>query len=155
MKSRFTGIISENNLCVLCTCKNNIPNSSLMLYISSDTCTKIYVLTRKTGAKYLNILDNPHVSLLIDTRDSINNKTNQIESLTIYGEAYIIEDKDTSERLINQLVQKHDRLINLASNVDVCVVEISICSVMLLDGVDKSHYISLSDNLCNTAQKNE
>jgi general stress protein 26 len=146
MKSGVIKILLDNNLCVLCTCKNNIPNSSLMFYICDNRCTKMYMLTLKESTKYLNIINNTNVSLLIDTRDNINDKTTPIKALTISGEASIVDDKDTSKKLIDQIIKKHDKLLDLASNKNVCVVQISIKSVLLLESVDKSRYISLTEN---------
>lgn len=146
MQSIVMKMLLDNDLCVLCTCKNDIPNSSLMLYICEETCTKMYMLTLKESTKYLNVLDNTNVSLLIDTRDSVIDKATQVKALTIYGEASIVDDKTTSKRIIEQLVKKHNRLLPLASNKSVCVVEISIKSVLLLDGVDKSRFINWSGN---------
>ena len=139
-------ILLDNNLCVLCTCNKNMPDSSLMLYICDNDCTKIYMLTLKESTKYLNIINNANVSLLIDTRDSLQGKRTQIKALTINGEAFIVQDKDTSRKLIGQLLMKHDKLVNLASNKNVCVIEILIKDVLFLENVDKGHHISLSNN---------
>ncbi len=142
MQSSVMKILLDNNLCVLCTCKNDIPNASLMQYICSHTCTKMYMLSLKS-TKYLNILNNSIVSVLIDTRDSKHDNATQIKALTIQGEASIVDDKDTSKKLIDQLVKKHANLVNLALDINVCVVEISITSILLLESVDKSINFSM------------
>ncbi len=144
MVSIVMEILLNNNLCVLCTCKNNIPNSSLMQYICDHRCTKIYMLTLKESTKYLNIINNTNVSLLVDTRASIHDKETQINAVTIYGEASIIQDKDISKKLINELIKKHDNLVNLTSDINVCVIEILMKNVLLLEGANKSSYISFT-----------
>jgi len=144
MLANVKKILLDNNLCVLCTCNEDSPDSSLMLYMCDDACTKMYMLTLKEGTKYSNIINNANVSLLIDTRDRIQDKGTQIQALTINGEASIVEDKDGSMKAIDKLLQKHDKLENLASNKNVCVIEISIKDVIFLESVENAHYISLS-----------
>ncbi len=142
MKSILMDILLNNNLCVLSTCKNNIPNSSLMQYICDNPCTKIYMLTLKESTKYNNIINNSNVSLLIDTR--IRNNEPQVQAATIYGEASILDDINDSKKIIEQLSSKHVSLLNLASDTNVCVIEIAIKSALLLENVDKSSLISFT-----------
>lgn len=136
-------IMLDNNLCVLCTCSNDLPDASLMLYICDHHCTKLYMLTLKETTKYGNIINNRKVSVLIDTRDTVSDKTIQIRALTIHGEASILGDKKISMELINQIMKKHESLANLASNDDVSIIEISIKDILLLENVDKGYNISL------------
>ena len=138
MQSAVMKILLDNNLCVLSTCKDDIPDSSLMLYICDNRCTKLHMLTLRETNKYLNIISNKHVSLLIDTRNTIQDKASQVMALTVNGEACIVEDNDTSKRIIDQLVKKHDQLSNLAMNKSVCVIEVSIKSILFLENVDKA-----------------
>ncbi len=142
MKSVLMDILLNNNLCVLSTCKNNIPNSSLMQYLCDSRCTKIYMLTLKESTKYNNIINNSNVSLLIDTR--IRNNEPQIQAATIYGQASILDDISISKKIIDQLSKNHESLLNLASDINVCVIEIAIKSALLLENVDKSSLISFT-----------
>ena len=143
MQSNVKKMLLENDFCVLCTCSQDIPDASLMLYICDDSCTKIYMLTLKTTTKYVNIVNNTKVSVLVDTRDTIADKTVQVEALTIHGVASIVEDYDASRKIIHQMISKHDKLSNLASNDDVCVIEVTIKSIMFLENVDKVLHVDL------------
>ena len=142
MKSILLDILLNNNLCVLSTCKNNIPNSSLMQYICDNPCTKIYMLTLKESTKYKNIINNSNVSLLIDTR--IRKNEPQVQAATIYGQASILDDISISKKIIDQLSKKHESLLNLASDKNVCVIEIFLKNALLLENVNKSSLISFT-----------
>ena len=83
-------ILTETDLCVLCTSKNDVPDASLMLYICDDQCTKLYMLTLRDTDKYRNILHNPNVSVLVDTRDAAGGGTARAKALTIHGEASVV-----------------------------------------------------------------
>lgn len=143
MINNVKNMILENNLCVLSTCNNDLPNSSLMQYICNENCTKIYVITLKDSTKYQNIERNPRVSLLIDTRDSISSKTEPIKSLTVYGKAEAIEDYESFKNILNMIVKKHKNLTQISENVNCMVIEIRAEKFLLLDGVNESRYMEI------------
>lgn len=136
-------MISENNLCVLSTCSNDLPNASLMQYICDESYTKIYMITLKGSTKYQNIEINPRVSLLIDTRDSISSETEPIKSLTVYGKAEVIENSQSYKNILNRIVKKHKNLIQLSENINCIVIEVSAEKFLLLDGVDEIRYMDV------------
>ena len=144
MQAAVMNILLNNSLCVLCTCKDDIPDASLMLYICDSQCSKMHMLTLKETSKYLNVTSNKNVSLLIDTRDDMqDDKTTQTKALTIHGVASIVDDYETSKDILNQLIKKHNKLSNLASNESVRVIEVQIKSILFLENVDKANNISL------------
>ena len=143
MQSNVMKIMLENNFCVLCTCDQDIPDASLMLYICDSLCTKMHMITLKETTKYANIINNKHVSLLIDTRDTIQDQSSQIQALTIHGEASIVTENDAAKELIDQMMKKHATLSNLALNKNVCVIEVGIKSILFLENVDKGRHVSL------------
>ena len=145
MQPDVMDILLGNELCVLCTCKNDMPDASLMLYICDEQCAKLHMLTLEETAKYRNIAGNRHVSLLIDTRDAINDRTSQTKALTVHGDASIVADPDTAKKLIAQLINRHDKLANLANNKSVRVIEVLIRNIMFLENVDKVRGINLPD----------
>jgi nitroimidazol reductase NimA-like FMN-containing flavoprotein (pyridoxamine 5'-phosphate oxidase superfamily) len=135
-------MISQNNICVLSTCGNGLPNSSLMQYICDVSRTKLFMLTLKGSLKQQSIEKNPRVSLLIDTRD-ISRKNEPIKSLTVYGKAEFIQDTQRKKGLISQLVKENDNLKVLAGDSNCLVIQVSAEKFLLLDGVDKSTYMDV------------
>ena len=146
MQSDVMEMMLSNDLCVLCTCKDDVPDASLMLYICDEHCAKLHMLTLEDTTKYRNIISNGKVSLLIDTRDAMHDKTAQTKALTVHGDASIVADPDTSKRLIAQLINRHDKLSNLANNKSVRVIEVLIKNIIYLENVDKVRDISLPDS---------
>lgn len=128
-------MIEENNLCVLATCSNNLPNSSLMHYIYDDNDKNIFMLALRGSVKHKNIEANPHVSLLIDTRTNVQMRKVQVMALTIYGKAGFVEDPQKQQAIVDQLVAKHKSLANLASDSQCLVIQVHMEKMMLLDGV--------------------
>lgn len=145
MLSVVKDMLLNHDLCVLCTSKNDVPDASLMLYIINDHCTKMHMLTLKETSKYVNIMGNPNVSLLIDTRDDTQDKTIQTMALTAHGLASIVEDDEISKKILEKLIRKHAQLSNLASNESVRVIEVLIKSILFLENADKVNNVELPD----------
>lgn len=133
-------MIKDNKLCVLSTCLDNLPNSSLMLYVSNEAGTEIYMLTMKGSTKYNNIMNNPHVSLLVDTRTKPGAESSEINALTAYGKACILTDKDAEMGIKETLVKINPGLAVIAESPDSCVVKVEIESFLMLEGVNESRF---------------
>ena len=136
-------MIADNNLCVLSTCGDGQPNSSLMQYICDASCTKLFMLTLKGSQKQQNIKKNQRVSLLIDTRADAARHQEPLKALTVYGQAEFIQDAPRKNELISQLVQKNSDLQVLAGDSNCLVIQVSAEKLLLLDGVDKSTYMDV------------
>lgn len=143
MENAAKKMIAEGSLCVLSTCSEDVPNTSLMQYIPDETAAKIYVITLEGSTKYQNIAKNPRVSLLIDTRDRLSTNGEPIKSLTVYGIAKVIEDPQIKTDRLNHLVKKHRNLTHLSENINCHVIEISAERMLLLDGVDEGRYLDV------------
>ncbi len=143
MEDKAKKMIAEGSLCVLSSCSEDIPNSSLMQYISDETADKIYMITLKDSTKYRNISQNPRVSLLIDTRDQLTSDTERIRSLIVYGTAKILEDQAAKIDILKRLVEKHRNLIPLSEKSDCQVIQVRVERLLLLDGVDEGHYVDV------------
>ena len=133
-------MIRENNFCVLSTCRDNLPNSSLMKYVCNEKVNEIYMLSIKGSNKYLNIVSNPHVSFLVDTRSESQENAELIQALTVYGDAEIIEDEVMSKLLKERLVAANPNLDVLADNQESCVIKVKINSVLMLNSVSESRF---------------
>lgn len=138
-------MLEENNLCVLATCNDNFPNSSLMQYIYDDIDMNIYMLTLGGSLKHKNITANPQVSLLIDNRSDVNQIGLPIMALTVFGRATIVSDPQKQQALIEQLVAKNNRLAVLAKESLCLVIQMKIERMLLLESVNDKSSIDIKD----------
>ncbi len=83
MRGDIRKMILENKVCALATVSGDVPHCSLMSYAVDEDGRKLYMATLQDTKKYRNLAANPHVSVLIDTRDS-EGKGNT-RALTISG----------------------------------------------------------------------
>lgn len=128
-------MLEENHLCVLATCSNNLPNSSLMHYIYDGIGMNIYMLTLRGSVKQKNITANPQVSLLIDTRAVLPQSGIPVMALTVYGEAGFVQDPQRHQALVDQLVDRYNSLAMLADDSQCLVIQVQMRKILLLDGV--------------------
>ena len=136
-------MIEEGTLCVLSTSYGDEPNTSLMQYISNESANKIYMVTLESSTKFHNLIMNPRVSLLIDTRDKLSSEEEHIKSLIVYGKVKIIDDAETKDDILKRLVRKHRNLIPISENKDCRVIEVCAEEMVLLNGVDEAKYLKV------------
>lgn len=139
MLERMKAILRENDICVLATTDSCKPHTSLMTYFCAEDAESLYLLTRRNTRKFENILNNPNVSILIDTRlQHCGSPHAKTCALTIAGSAKVIdgpEYKDITLKLLN----KNNDLSILTDAGDSAILHISISSLQLLEGVANSH----------------
>lgn len=134
-------ILSANHLCVLSTCGESRPNSSLMQYSCNADYTEIFLMTMKGSTKLQNILIHPQVSLLVDTRTDTKEK-GSLKALTVYGHAMVVEEVQ-ARVLRDELVKRNPDLSVFASKPDSCVLKVIVEDLLLLDGLVESSFITL------------
>ena len=143
MMNKIKELIRENSMCVLATCIDNKPHCSLMAYLADEQAETIYMVTRKDTHKYKNMLENPEVSLLIDTRaEKSPDQRAQVQALTIAGRCTPIQDISGSDTICRRIVTQHPHLKELAKHPDAAVIAIKLNSFLLLDGALKAHHVS-------------
>lgn len=138
-------MIRENSFCVLSTCMDDRPNSSLMQYVCSESGTEICMLAMKGSRKHINIINNPHVSLLVDTRCKSAAGPDGIDALTLYGDAAIMEDEAEAKLVKDRLVFVNPGLAVIARSKESCVIKVEIDSFLMLEGVADSRFGKIGD----------
>jgi nitroimidazol reductase NimA-like FMN-containing flavoprotein (pyridoxamine 5'-phosphate oxidase superfamily) len=137
-------LLKAGNLCVLATCAEGSPHCSLMAYITDGAVTTVYMVTFKQTQKYRNLLQNPQASLLVDTRHQQPPPTRaEIQALTVSGTFQPIAEKDTKQRILEQLAERHPQLRELIANNDAEPFAIKIHSFLLLDGALDAEFIEI------------
>ena len=131
------------NLCVLSTSLDNQPNSSLMQYVTNEAATEIYMLTLKKSTKLFNIVNNPQISFLVDSRD--NSKINDVDirALTVYGKADLLDEKPLEVKAIALLTQKIPGMVSMAKHPEVGVIRVKIESMLLYEGLFNNSFYTL------------
>lgn len=126
----------------MATAVNGAPHCSLMSYAANNECREIYMATLKDTKKYRNLVANPAVSLLIDTRDL--DPKGKTRALTVTGVFQAIENDQRITEIRETLLAKHSDLKDFFNNPDARIVMIKVTSLQLLDSVTNSYYEQLT-----------
>lgn len=136
MLKKMKDLVKKNDLCVLATVSEGQPHCSLMSYLSDDEGIEVYMISHKKTRKYINLMENPIVSLLIDTREEARGENrNKIKALTIKGEFKTISDHRRKDSIRARFLKQHPHLTDFLNDPEADIFSIRIKSFQLLDGV--------------------
>lgn len=136
MLKTIKDLVKKNDLCVLSTVSEGRPHCSLMTYLSDDEGHEIYMVSQKGTRKYLNLMQNPNVSLLIDNREERRGqKRSEIKALTVTGDFHFIDDQVKKESIRSRFLKHHPHLDDFMNDRDADIFAVRIRSFQLLDGV--------------------
>ena len=111
---------------VLATAADGQPYTSLVAYALTPDGKGVAFITPKATRKYRNILKNPRVSLLIDTRTNTPKDYMKAESVTILGNARPIRRGKTRTTLAAIFLKKHPKLEEIIDSRETALIFIKI-----------------------------
>jgi len=134
-------LAKENDICVLATVSGEKPHCSLMAYTTDDDCGEIYMATHRGTKKFKNLMENPSVSLLIDTREEHKGSHRpEAKAMTVSGAFERLEDNQKKLWVRARLLNRHPHLKEFMDHPDAEVICIKIRSFLLLDGLTDAHF---------------
>jgi nitroimidazol reductase NimA-like FMN-containing flavoprotein (pyridoxamine 5'-phosphate oxidase superfamily) len=135
MLSSMKSLLKEKDMCVLATASGGAPHCSLMAYVTDEECAQIYMVTQRNTRKYKNVLQNPSVSLLIDTREDHQGRRHEAKAMTVSGKCEVLEDVAKQALVKAKLLKRHPHLKEFLSRPDSAILCVRIASFLLLDGL--------------------
>jgi nitroimidazol reductase NimA-like FMN-containing flavoprotein (pyridoxamine 5'-phosphate oxidase superfamily) len=139
---KMKSLVRGHDTCVMATVSEGRPHCSLMAYAVDDACGEIYMVTPRTTRKYKNLVNNPHVSLLIDTREEhAGHRRPESKALTVEGEFRPI--MNSSEKRLEaeaRLTAAHPYLKDFMKNQDAEIISVKAVSFLLLEGLSEAYY---------------
>lgn len=140
MIQRMKELILQKDTCVLATVSEGKPHCSLMSYIVDPECRELYMVTPRHTKKYQNLLANPWVSLLIDTReDTLHSELKQKKALTISGLFQRLE-AGRMKALRAKFIEKHPQLQDLVQDPAAEIFSVRFRSFQLLEGFQDAYF---------------
>ena len=141
MLEEMKALAKQKDTCVLATVSGGNPHCSLMAYATDDDCREIYMVTQKGTKKYKNLIKNPSVSLLIDTREEqATSRPLQAKALTIAGLFQEIDDERKKRLARARLLERHPYLTEFIDQTDTEVICIKATSFLVLNGLKEAHF---------------
>jgi len=141
MLEKMKSLVREHDTCVLATVSEGRPHCSLMAYAVDDACGEIYMVTPRTTRKYKNLLNNPHVSLLIDTREEhAGHRRPESHALTVEGEFRPIHSSEKRLEAEARLTAAHPYLKDFMKIENTELISVKMVSFLLLEGLSEAYY---------------
>ncbi|MFO8165576.1 MAG: pyridoxamine 5'-phosphate oxidase family protein [Thermodesulfobacteriota bacterium] len=141
MLEEMKALAKQQDLCVLATVSDGNPHCSLMAYATDEDCREIYMVTRKGTRKYKNLIENPSVSILIDTRkEKAASLMLGAKALTIAGLFQEIDNEYKKKLVQKRLLERHPYLGSFIDQTDTELICIKANSFLMLSGLKEAHF---------------
>ncbi|HPC09219.1 MAG TPA: pyridoxamine 5'-phosphate oxidase family protein, partial [Smithella sp.] len=102
---------------------------------------EIYMATFKDTKKYHNLIANPNVSLLIDTR--VVDAEGTPRALTVTGIVEAVDNDKSIEEIRETLLRKHPDLKDFFNHPDARMIVVRPTTLQLLDNVTDAYFEEL------------
>ena len=135
-------LVRQQRFGVLATSAGDRPHCSLMAYVTDAACRQIYMVTHAGSRKFRNLMQNPNVSLLVDTRD--DNSGENVQALTIEGVCTTIGDESKARAATEKLLSTHPQIAQFLADTDAELLCMRIDSFLLLDGLSDAYFEQVS-----------
>jgi len=144
MLQEMTSLMRTHDTCVLATSHEGRPHCSLMAYAVDEGCEEIYMVTHRTTRKYRNLMANPHVSLLIDTREEdTGDRRPQRKALTVTGAFCLIEDEDKRLLAREGLLKRHPYMATFLDHPEAEIFSVKVTAFLLLEGPADAYFLKI------------
>lgn len=141
MLSTMKNLAKGKDICVLATAAGGAPHCSLMAYATDEDCSEIYMATLRNTQKVKNLLENPSVSLLIDTREEHKGlHRREAKAMTIAGTCELIEEEAKKRLVRSMLMERHPHLNEFLNHQDAVFLCVRIASFLLLNGLTDAYF---------------
>jgi nitroimidazol reductase NimA-like FMN-containing flavoprotein (pyridoxamine 5'-phosphate oxidase superfamily) len=137
-------MLHSQDMCVLATVGGCRPHCSLMAYVCDDAARHIYMATYRDSVKFRNLLQNPAVSLLVDTRETHGkSRRADTKALTASGLYEPLTNPVEMDAVKARLLAAHPQLKVVLQSEAAEVIAVRLTSFLLLDGLTDSTFQEL------------
>lgn len=141
MHEEMKELIRKKDMGVLATVSGNLPHCSLMAYVTDQECREVIMVTLRESTKFKNLIRNPRVSFLIDTREEHPPPgRSEASALTVSGLFQRFEDQALLDAARKRLLEKHPQLKALLDHPDAEIFRIRMLSMLFLKGVSDAYF---------------
>ena len=124
LKESISALFSSQKLAVLATNMKGVPYTSLVAFVASTDLKEIFFATLKGTTKYNNLLDNPNVSILIDTRK--NKPSDFQDAVAISAEGITEVINNYKQKYIALYLEKHPSLSEFITSPNCAIIRVNI-----------------------------
>jgi general stress protein 26 len=137
LDSQKYGVIATNN--------DKIPYTNIIAYASTEGLGNIFFATKKETTKFLNLLNNPCVSILID--DTKNLSSDLMNAQAVSAEAEVKEINKEKEKLKEFFLKKHPELKDFLNEPNCELLKLEVKNYYYVDNFKNKQVLSLENDI--------
>lgn len=118
-------LFASQRLCVLATQGGGQPYGSLVAFAQAEDINSLVFATRREGRKYSNVVADPRVALLIDSRSNEDVDFREALAVTATGRAHEVRG-DERDRLARVYLAKHPSLLEFVDSAETALCRVDI-----------------------------
>lgn len=125
-------LLASQRLAVLATHDDDgQPYASLMAFAATDDLKQLLIPTARSTRKYANLVADPRVALLIDSRSNQSADIQRAVAVTVLGEAEEVEEAER-DRLVNLYLSKHPHLEEFVRSPSCALIRVRVARYYLV-----------------------
>jgi nitroimidazol reductase NimA-like FMN-containing flavoprotein (pyridoxamine 5'-phosphate oxidase superfamily) len=143
LKHTVGDLLKGQNLAVLSTHHKGQPYASLVVFAATEDIKQILFATTRATRKYDNIVQDPRVALLIDSRTNLNSDIHGAIAVTVTGRAEEVKDKD-KEAFLKIYLAKHPHLKDFVRSPTCALLRVKVEAYYMVSKFQKVIELHLS-----------
>jgi heme iron utilization protein len=133
----LTSLLNSQITGVLATEKNHHPYANLVAFSFSDDYKKIIFATPSNTTKYQNIIENPQVSILIDSRNNDPNNFSGSTAISVLGLSRELTG-DIKTRMMTNHAARLPGLADFLKTELIAIFEIEVSKYIITSGLNST-----------------
>ena len=143
ISEKIEELLGQCLLAVLATDSSGSPYTSLVGFIAGEDKKTLFFPTYTDTSKYLNITENPHVSLLIDSRKNRLEDFEKASALTVMGTASRVTEGMESAHIASLYLRKYPGLERFIYNAGCAFIQVKVAKYILVAGFHDVHELKV------------
>lgn len=146
IRKKIASLLGGQLLAVLSSQRCGQPYGSLIAFVHSEDLAHLYFATPKATRKFANLMAEPRVSLLVDSRSNKEIDFHQAEAVTIIGEAGLVGEVEL-EQVRALYLDRHPSLKDFILSPSTAFFQVVVKHYILVDRFQHVVELHLTDEL--------
>lgn len=143
LKHTVGDLLKGQNLAVLSTHHKGQPYASLVVFAATEDLKQILFATTRATRKYENIVQDPRVALLVDSRTNLNSDIHGAIAVTVTGRAEEVKEKD-KEAFLKIYLARHPHLKDFVRSPTCALLRVKVETYYMVSKFQKVIELHLS-----------
>jgi len=136
-------LLESQKYAVIATNKGKIPYTNIIAFASTEGLGNILFATKKESTKFINLLNNPCLSILIDDRKNLS--SDLMNAVAVSAEAKVKEVDKEKEKLKKFFLKKHPELAGFLNEPDCKLLKLEVQKYIYVDKFDNKKVLDVQN----------